>query len=54
MTNTSLTDQCVDDLARIARLEIVKLDGAAISAEGIERLRLLKPNVKIEGVNCAE
>ncbi len=54
MTNTSLTDQCVDDLAKIDRLEIVKLDGTAISAEGIERLRLLKPNVKIEGITRAE
>jgi len=54
MTNTKLTDQCVDDLARIERLEIVKLDGTEISAEGIERLRLLKPGVKIEGVTRAE
>ena len=54
MTNTSLTYQCVDDLARIDRLEIVKLDGTAISAEGIERLRLLKPKVKIEGATRAE
>ena len=54
MTNTKLTDQCVDDLARIDRLEIVKLDGTEISAEGIERLRLLKPKLKIEGVTRAE
>ncbi|MCU0707952.1 MAG: hypothetical protein MUF23_06655 [Pirellula sp.] len=54
MTNTKLTDQCVEDLARIERLEIVKLDGTEISAEGIERLRLLKPKVKIEGVAHAE
>lgn len=54
MTNTSLTDQCVDDLARIDRLEIVKLDGTEISVEGIERLRLLKPSLKIEGVVRAE
>lgn len=54
MTNTGLTDQCVDDLARIDRLEIIKLDGTEISAEGIERLRLLKPKVKIEGVTRAE
>jgi aspartate carbamoyltransferase regulatory subunit len=54
MTNTKLTDQCVDDLARIERLEIVKLDGTEISAEGVERLRLLKPKVKIEGVTRAE
>lgn len=54
MTNTRLTDQCVDDLARIDRLEIVKLDGTEISTEGIERLRLLKPKVKIEGVARAE
>ena len=54
MTNTSLTYQCVDDLARIDRLEIVKLDGTEISVEGIERLRLLKPSLKIEGVVRAE
>lgn len=54
MTNTSLTDHCVDDLARIDRLEIVKLDGTEISAEGIERLRLLKPNLRIEGATRAE
>jgi len=54
MTNTKLTDQCVDDLARIERLEIVKLDGTEISAVGIERLRLLKPKLKIEGVTRAE
>ena len=54
MTNTHLTDQCLDDLARIDRLEIVKLDGTAISAEGIERLRLLKPKLKIEGATRAE
>ena len=54
MTNTKLTDQCVDDLARIERLEIIKLDGTEISAEGIERLRLLKPKLKIEGVTRAE
>lgn len=54
MTNTHLTDQCVDDLARIDRLEIVKLDGTAISAEAIERLRLLKPKLKIEGATRAE
>jgi hypothetical protein len=44
----------VDDLARIERLEIVKLDGTEISAVGIERLRLLKPKLKIEGVTRAE
>lgn len=49
MTNTNLTDKCVDDLARIDRLEIIKLDGTAISADGIERLRRLKPGLKIEG-----
>lgn len=54
MTNTNLTDKCVDDLARIDRLEIIKLDGTEISAEGIERLRVLKPKVKIEGVTRAE
>jgi aspartate carbamoyltransferase regulatory subunit len=54
MTNTKLTDQCVDDLARIERLEIIKLDGTEISAEGIERLKLLKPKVKIEGVTRAK
>lgn len=54
MTNTKLTDKCVDDLARIDRLELIKLDGTEISAEGTERLRLLKPNVKIEGVTRAE
>jgi hypothetical protein len=54
MTNTNLTDLCVDDLARIDRLEIVKLDGTEISVEGIERLRLLKPSLKIEGVVRAE
>ena len=54
MTNTKLTDQCVDDLARIERLEIVKLDGTEISAEGLERLRLLKPKLKIEGGTRAE
>jgi aspartate carbamoyltransferase regulatory subunit len=54
MTNTKLTDQCVDDLARIDRLEIIKLDGTEISTEGIERLRLLKPKLKIEGVTRAE
>jgi hypothetical protein len=54
MTNTNLTDQCVDDLARIDRLEIIKLDGTEISVEGIERLRLLKPSLKIEGVVRAE
>ncbi len=36
MTNTSLTDPCVEHLARIEHLEIVKLDGTEISAEGIE------------------
>lgn len=54
MTNTNLTDKCVDDLARIDRLEIIKLDGTEISAEGIERLRVLMPKVKIEGVTRAE
>jgi len=49
MTNTNLTDQCVEDLAKIDRLEILKLDGTDISADGIERLRRLRPNVKIEG-----
>lgn len=51
LTNTNLTEQCVDDLARIERLEIIKLDGTKISAEAIERLRLLKPSVRIEGAN---
>ena len=54
MTNTCLTDQCVDDLARIDRLEIVKLVGTGISTEGIERLRFLKPSLKIEGASGAE
>jgi len=53
LTNTSLTDQCVDDLARIERLERVKLDGTKISAEAIERLRLLKPSIRIEEANHA-
>jgi hypothetical protein len=53
LTNTKLTDQCVDDLAKIELLEIVKLDETDISAEAIERLRLKRPSVRIEGVRSA-
>ena len=53
LTNTKLTDQCLDDLAKIELLEIVKLNGTGISAEAIERLRLKKPTVRIEGVGSA-
>ena len=53
IANTKLTDEFVDDLSNIEQLEILKLEGTEISTEGIERLRLKKPILRIDGVKSA-
>jgi hypothetical protein len=48
LTNTKVTDACIDSLAEIENLESIKLEQTAITAEGIERLRSLKPRLKVD------
>ncbi len=48
LTNTKVTDACIDSLAEIENLERIKIDQTAITPEGIERLRSLKPGVKVD------
>jgi hypothetical protein len=53
LTNTKLTEQCVDYLAGIEQLETLKLDGTNIDSLAIERLRIARPKLKIEGIGNA-
>ena len=48
LTNTKVTDACIDSLAEIENLERIKIDQTAITPEGIERLRSLKPRLKVD------
>ena len=46
--NTKVTDACVDSLAEIENLETIRLGVTSITLEGVERLRSLKPNLKVD------
>lgn len=48
LTNTKITDACIDSIAEIENLERIKLDQTSITPEGVERLRSLKPNLKVD------
>ena len=48
LTNTKVTDACIDSLAEIENLERIMIDHTAITPEGIERLRSLKPSLKVD------
>lgn len=48
LTNTKVTDACIDRLVEIQELETIRLNGTAISPQGLERLRSMKPNLKIQ------
>lgn len=49
LSSTALTDACIDDLAAIPTLRSILKFSPPFSAEGIERLKKLRPDVKVHG-----
>jgi hypothetical protein len=47
LSHTKLTDACIDALVEVPGLEWVKLDHSQITASGIERLRMARPQLVV-------
>ncbi|MEQ1831141.1 MAG: hypothetical protein ABL921_34665 [Pirellula sp.] len=47
LTNTRVTDACIDHLGEIEDLETIILGGTSITPQGIERLRSMMPQLRI-------
>ena len=48
LSNTDVTNECVERLANLKSLEFLAIDGTQISASGVALLRKKLPNLTIE------